>query len=265
MQLHFYKYQGAGNDFIIIDNRQGQYNTLSERTVAMLCERRFGIGADGLMLLQPLQGYDFEMVYFNADGRKSSMCGNGGRCIAAFASFLGLVGNFTRFMAVDGEHEAKIPVSDYVELKMGAVSDILLAETHCFLNTGSPHDIRFVPKVSDIDVFKEGRAIRNSEPYREQGANVNFVEVLELNKLLVATYERGVEDETLACGTGVTAAALAYFLQYSSLENGTYSIAIEVKGGNLKVNFNYNDGLFSEIWLCGPAVKVFEGKAFIEY
>jgi diaminopimelate epimerase len=259
MQLQFYKYQGAGNDFILIDNRSGVFNSPSPKTVSKLCDRRFGIGADGLMLLQLLDGYDFEMIYYNADGNPGSMCGNGGRCIAAFAHFLGIVEKETKFMAVDGEHEAKIPVLEFVELKMGKVQDIFLSESHCYLNTGSPHDIRFVENADETDVYNTGRNIRYNEPYRLKGVNVNFVEITDKNCLKVYTYERGVEDETLACGTGVTASALAYFLQKTDKKEGFHKIAITVKGGKLSVHFQFEKEEFYDIWLCGPAVQVFDG------
>jgi diaminopimelate epimerase len=258
--LQFYKYQGAGNDFIVIDNRYGILSNPTQQLVAKLCDRRFGIGADGLMLLQQKSGFDFEMIYYNADGREGSMCGNGGRCIAAFAKKMGIVGNFCSFMAVDGEHEAKMPVAEYVELKMGEVSDIMLSDTNCFLNTGSPHDIRFVQNADDTDVYSLGKEIRYSSLYKNEGVNVNFVEICGENSLKVYTYERGVENETLACGTGVTAAALAYFLQKTDLKDGYHSINTLTKGGELLVRFHYLNGKFSDIWLCGPAVEVFSGE-----
>lgn len=257
--LLFYKYQGAGNDFIVIDNREGQMNDVSKSMIARLCDRRFGIGADGLMLLQLHPDYDFEMLYYNANGLEGSMCGNGGRCIVAFAQFLGIIEDKTQFLAVDGAHEAFVPQESYVELKMGAVSDLQLSDTYCYLDTGSPHYVEFVPEVVDVDVVTRGRAIRYNDTYREKGVNVNFVEIEGPDRLLVATYERGVEDETLACGTGVTAAALAYFLQHTSRESGQHGIHITVKGGKLEVRFTYEHNNFSDIWLCGPAEQVFVG------
>ena len=232
---------------------------LSAAFISNLCHRRFGIGGDGLMLLQTHPDYDFQMVYYNANGLEGSMCGNGGRCIVAFAQFLGIIEDNTSFLAVDGPHEAFIPTTDYVELKMGAVSDIQLSEAYCYLDTGSPHYVEFVPEIVDVDVIGRGRAIRYNETYREKGVNVNFVEIEGPDRLLVATYERGVEDETLACGTGVTAAALAYFLQHTEKPNGKHCVYISVKGGKLEVRFNYEDNEFSNIWLCGPAMQVFVG------
>ena len=260
MIMKFYKYQGAGNDFIIIDNRKSLIKNPDTKTISKLCDRRFGIGADGLILLQNSYGYDFEMVYYNADGNLGSMCGNGGRCIASFAKKLQIEGEDLRFLAADGEHLAKVIASDYIELKMGEVKDIILSEASCFLNTGSPHYICFVDNANEIDVFSSGRAIRYSDPYKDKGVNVNFVEIIAENQLKVFTYERGVEDETLACGTGVTAAALAYFLQNTEPKAGKHVVDICAKGGNLSVKFNYYNNHLSDIWLCGPATYVFEGE-----
>ncbi len=257
----FYKYQGAGNDFVVIDNRSMLFDAQDSELIAKCCHRRFGIGADGLMLLGPKPGYDFEMIYFNANGKEGSMCGNGGRCIVAFARYLGLVQDYTRFWAIDGEHEAKVNAQgNYVELKMGKVSDIdRFSDSSYFIDTGSPHYISFVDKLHRVDVVGEGRSIRYNERYREKGTNVNFVEILGDCQLEVATYERGVEDETLACGTGVTAAAIAYFLQYNSASPEQQQINIRVKGGDLIVRFCYQEGVFSDVWLCGPAEQVFQG------
>ena len=216
------------------------------------------------MLLQKLQGFDFEMKYYNADGNESSMCGNGGRCISAFANLLGICKEKCYFLAIDGEHEAWIKEKDYVELKMGKVSDISLFETHCYLNTGSPHDIRFVENSDSVNVFEEGKKIRYSEPYTDKGVNVNFTEVLSENNLKVYTYERGVEDETLACGTGVTAASIAYFLQKTNKTEGNHIVNVVTKCGNLKVQFDYFNEEFSNILLCGPAVYVFKGEISVE-
>jgi diaminopimelate epimerase len=260
MAVDFYKYQGAGNDFIIIDNRKGIFGNKEASKIALLCNRRFGIGADGLMLLENQPGFDFRMLYYNADGNEGSMCGNGGRCIADFASKLGIVSGNCKFIAVDGEHEATMPSSQYVELKMGQLSDLLIDDTHCFLNTGSPHDIRFVDNADEINVYALGKSIRNNDKYIKNGVNVNFVEVCSNKVLKVYTYERGVEDETLACGTGVTAAALAYFLKKTDRTEGEHLIITKTKGGELSIRFNYQNEDFSNIWLCGPAVAVFKGE-----
>ncbi len=258
MTIPFSKYQGTGNDFILIDNRTGaQPRRADTELIRRMCDRRFGIGADGLLLLQNHAGYDFEMVYFNADGHESTMCGNGGRCMAAFARKLGIVKDRCRFVAIDGPHEAFVREGDWVELKMSDVSGIEQGEGYFILDTGSPHYVIFVEDVSDLNIVEGGQAIRYSERFRKEGINVNFVEKTE-EGLIVATYERGVEDETLSCGTGVTAAALAWGL--ASPKAGRSEILIHTKGGDLKVRFvaEGSDG-FRDVWLCGPAVCVFEG------
>lgn len=257
MLLQFYKYQGTGNDFIIIDNRNRNFDITDNSVVEKLCNRRFGIGADGLMLLQNMTGYDFEMVYYNSDGRPSSMCGNGGRCIAAFAQTLGIIKDKAYFMATDGEHEAKIN-QNYVGLKMNNVSKIEMGADYCFLNTGSPHYVEFVNNVEDFDVFTKGKAIRNNDRFKSEGTNVNFVEK-KYNELFVRTYERGVEAETFSCGTGVTAAALAASLK--SVSTAQEYCDIRTLGGNLKVKFiKHSDNSFTDIWLEGPAEFVFKGE-----
>lgn len=259
MQIPFYKYQGTGNDFILVDNRSNKIQNLSSKVIARCCDRKFGIGADGLMLLQDKEGFDFEMVYYNSDGNPSSMCGNGGRCITAFANFLGILkANKAYFLAVDGPHEAVLTKEDYVELKMSDVRTNDYNSTTIFLDTGSPHHIEFVRQIKGLDVYNKGKAIRNNDRYKEEGTNVNFVAVQENNSIEVATYERGVEDETLSCGTGVTAAALAYHLEFSK-EKAPLPVRIQTKGGQLKVHFKYQEQLFYDIWLCGPATAVFHG------
>jgi diaminopimelate epimerase len=256
MQIHFSKYQGTGNDFIIVDNRDLKLDHPGQSLVATLCHRRFGIGADGLMLLQNAKGYDFEMVYFNSDGRESSMCGNGGRCMVEFARSLNLVKDKAYFLATDGEHEAVIG-QGYISLKMNNVSRIEDMGGSCFLNTGSPHFVSFVNDVSHFDVVGEGRKIRNSDRFKAEGTNVNFVEK-QYNSLFVRTYERGVEDETYSCGTGVTAAALVASLK--NVATADDHCDIKTLGGELRVRFKRNtDGSFSDIWLEGPATFVFKG------
>lgn len=262
MQIPFYKYQGTGNDFILIDNRDASIQNLSSTIIARWCDRKFGIGADGLMLLQNKNGFDFEMVYYNSDGNPSSMCGNGGRCITAFANFLGILNDQKAyFLAVDGPHHALLTKEDYVELKMSDVVPHHYNSSSIFLDTGSPHHIEFVKQIEGLDVYHEGKAIRNNKTYKEKGTNVNFVAVQKSNSIEVATYERGVENETLSCGTGVTAAALAYYLEFSEQES-TVPVRIQTKGGQLTVRFQYQKDLFYDIWLCGPATPVFHG--FIE-
>lgn len=255
MRYKFTKYQGTGNDFIIIDDRKKQILRTQSDLIRHWCDRKFGIGADGLILLRDHADYDFEMVYFNADGRESSMCGNGGRCIVAFAKKLQLIDNQATFLAIDGLHEARIDGQE-VELKMTDVSETQSGEGFYCINTGSPHYIKFVENIDQIDVYTEGKNIRNSPPFKAEGINVNFVAPSK-NGIKVATYERGVEDETLSCGTGVTAAALAYYLQNGGVG---FSIPVATKGGDLEVRFQPKDEGFTDVWLCGPAVAVFEGE-----
>jgi diaminopimelate epimerase len=256
MQLHFYKYQGTGNDFIIFNNLDGQYNDLAKEQIRFMCERRFGIGADGLMLLNKHEDFDFEMKYYNADGRESSMCGNGGRCLVKFANDIGIIKTEYTFLAVDGVHEASINIDGTVALKMHDVNGIEQSDGNFILNTGSPHYVLLRDNVFNLDVYKRGRDIRYSPQFEEEGINVNFVEQMELPYLIrVRTYERGVEDETLSCGTGVTAAALVC----SHNENGFNHVDVETKGGKLSVEYDKLEDAFSNIWLIGPAQKVFEG------
>ncbi len=208
MKIAFVKYQGTGNDFVMIDDREKTFPQ-AQKIIAKLCDRRFGIGADGLILLQNAEGFDFKMVYFNADGNPSTMCGNGGRCLVHFATSLGIIQHTAQFLAVDGPHEATIS-DNRVSLKMADVSKITFDGDDAVLDTGSPHYVRFVEDAMEVDVFTEGRKIRHGKAYDEEGINVNFVS-LSRNGIAVTTFERGVENETLSCGTGVTAAALAYF------------------------------------------------------
>ncbi len=255
MQIHFYKYQGTGNDFVILDNRDGAYSSINIEQVRFMCDRRFGIGADGLMLLNGKTGYDFEMKYYNSDGRQSTMCGNGGRCLVKFAAEMGIVKDRYCFIAIDGEHEADIE-DGIVSLKMNDVSMITDFEGDAVLNTGSPHYVNIVSDVMETDVFTKGRAIRSNPPFDKEGINVNFVQIRNDDEIMVRTYERGVEDETLSCGTGVTASALVCYHN----EVGFNNVSVITKGGKLRVEFDrIDDGVYSNIWLCGPAEKVFEG------
>ena len=276
MKIPFFKYQGTGNDFVMIDQRlQKHLDPTDRERIAHFCDRRFGIGADGLILLEKptpqspnisISQLDFEMVYFNADGSASSMCGNGGRCLVAFAHFLQVFDNQCIFNAIDGLHEAKIRPNGWVDLKMIDVSTVEIGKDFYLLNTGSPHFVVFVEDLRDIDVYENGREIRYSERFRTEGVNVNFVEIQPNGSLRVATYERGVEAETYSCGTGVTAAAIAFSLKKSVNNSITQyqNIPIQTKGGALEVHFQRStDGIFSDVWLCGPATQVFAGEVEI--
>ena len=255
MTISFHKYQGTGNDFVIIDNRKAKLS-LTTAQVKHLCDRRFGIGGDGLMLLQELPGYDFEMVYFNADGREASMCGNGGRCLTRFAYDCGIHKEKYRFLAVDGPHEAVLADNGWVNLKMKNVDNITEHHGDAVLDTGSPHYVKAVNDVMNMDVYSAGKEIRYSREYQEKGINVNFVEGND-RRIIVRTYERGVEDETYSCGTGVTAAALVF----AHNDNGFNRIEVQTKGGYLAVEFDKTiDQRYENIWLCGPATFVFKGE-----
>jgi diaminopimelate epimerase len=260
MTIPFYKYQGTGNDFVLIDQREKTYLTRADQSlIERICDRRFGVGADGLMLLQNIEGYDFEMIYFNADGRESTMCGNGGRCICAFAQYLGVAQRNTCFLAIDGAHHAYINAKgNWVELQMINVKQVEQGSDFFVMNTGSPHYVTFLKDFDHLNVYEQGKAIRYNERFAKEGINVNFIAPTE-NGIKVATYERGVEDETFSCGTGVTAAAIAYWL--SQKDTSPMEIPIETKGGQLSVRLA-PDGYtgFKDIWLCGPATLVFEGN-----
>ncbi|MES2566498.1 MAG: diaminopimelate epimerase [Bacteroidota bacterium] len=254
MQLECFKYQGTGNDFVLIDNREKTIS-LSTDQIKWLCDRRFGIGADGLMLLELEPGVDFKMVYFNSDGNESSMCGNGGRCITAFAKRLGIIESEAKFLAIDGIHDSKIN-EEAVSLKMNDVRQIEVGEDYFYLNTGSPHYVKFVKDLEKMNVVEEGKKIRYNSRFAEEGTNVNFIEKNE-NELFVRTYERGVEDETLSCGTGVTAAAL--IAAYKGQSTDKNNCAIKTLGGHLNVKFEkVLENTFYNIWLEGPANFVFK-------
>lgn len=255
MKVKFTKYQGTGNDFVLIDNRDRLYDHLD---VAFLCHPKFGIGGDGLMLLQNADGYDFEMVYYNSDGNTSSMCGNGGRCIVDFARRLGVFSNSqTHFIAVDGPHDADWS-EDWVRLKMQDVASIDQRSENVFvLNTGSPHFVKFVDDVDAIDIVPEARAIRYNDEFKDKGINVNFVQICGDKHIKVRTYERGVENETLSCGTGVTASSIAFGLK-QGLIDGKQEINAETPGGKLMVNYLPGQTI-TDVWLCGPATRVFDG------
>lgn len=259
MILSFTKYHGSGNDFILIDQRSTDWIPKKDE-IAWLCNRRLGIGADGLIVLTEKTGFDFGMIYYNSDGRESSMCGNGGRCLVAEAARLGRISNKAYFHASDGGHEAIILNSSgnisEIRLFMAGCHSLREYEDGIFLNTGSPHFVRFVDSTEDINVIEKGRELRYEARFAPEGSNVNFVSI-HPDYLDVRTYERGVEDETLSCGTGVTASALAAAL-INPVNRGYYHI--KTRGGELKVGFHQSGRSFDNIWLEGPACFVFSGK-----
>ena len=254
MDKNFYKYQGTGNDFIIFDNRTLFFPKRNNELISTLCNRHFGIGADGLILLENDKNSDFKMVYFNADGNESTMCGNGGRCIVAFAQKLHLFDKKTSFLAIDGLHHATIDASS-VSLQMIDVSEVRISEHSIFVNTGSPHHIEIVDDLEHFPVIDKARKIIKSK-YSTEGCNVNFVEQLNDNTFKVRTYERGVEDETLACGTGVTAVAIA---MHKINKTNSNHIKLNVLGGNLEVKFIAEHDHYANVVLSGPTQFVFKG------
>jgi len=259
MNIQFSKYQGTQNDFVIIDNRDGDIK-LSTDQIQFLCDRRKGVGADGLMLLGNADGYDFSMTYYNADGKEGTMCGNGGRCLTQYAFDKGIKKDIYTFIAIDGPHESKIDQNGWVHLKMSdvkAVEKNIEGEVTFFvLDTGSPHYVEMVDNVNSVDVVALGQMIRYNERFKQVGINVNFV-AQEENQLFVRTYERGVENETFSCGTGVTASALVAGID----KLGAQTISIETLGGKLAVSFNNRgDNAFDNIWLMGPGTFVFNGS-----
>ena len=254
MNLKFHKYQGTGNDFVMIDNREAVFDKNNLDLVSYLCDRRFGIGADGLILIENHDTVDFDMIYFNADGTKS-FCGNGSRCAVAFAKQLNIIESKTIFNAIDGIHEATIN-EDVVELKMGNVEQVEKGENHFFINTGSPHYIEFKEDIQSLDIVPEAHKVRYNSRFREQGTNVNFVQK-KSDTLEIRTYERGVEDETLSCGTGATAVALSGALKYEMKS----PVSIKVQGGELKIKFNkLSQQSFDDIWLIGKGESVYSGE-----
>ncbi|WP_066225309.1 diaminopimelate epimerase [Formosa haliotis] len=252
----FYKYQGTGNDFVMIDNRENTFNKQDIALINRLCDRRFGIGADGLILLENHPEVDFRMVYYNADGNESTMCGNGGRCLSQFAKDLKVIDQKGSFEAIDGMHHVEFD-GDLVRLQMQDVFTVENHESYVFLNTGSPHHVQFENNIETFDIKTLGRNIRNGAPYYKEGTNVNFVKKLSNNEFQVRTYERGVEDETLSCGTGVTAVAIAmHYLGETEAE----TVHLKVQGGALQVSFNLSDEGYTNVWLIGPAKQVFKGE-----
>lgn len=254
--MQFFKYQGTGNDFIMIDNRTNFFSKSDTKLIEKLCDRRFGIGADGLILLENDKNSDFRMVYYNSDGNESSMCGNGGRCIVAFAKQLGVIESETDFIAADGMHYAKISIEGIVSLQMKDVDEIKLAADYVFMNTGSPHHVAVVEDVKSVPIKEWGSQIRYSDLYGKAGSNVNFVEPISNTLFAVRTYERGVEDETLSCGTGVTAVAIAMNAIGKTQANELHLL---VGGGELKVTFQKEGSTYTNVFLIGPATFVFEG------
>lgn len=255
MNVVFYKYHGTGNDFIMIDARSLKDDLLNSTQIEALCSRRFGIGADGMILLRNHQSLDFMMDYYNADGKRSTMCGNGGRCLVEFARFLGVIKNTCTFMAIDGPHEAMVK-NNAVSLKMKEVHSWEQEENYLTLDTGSPHYVTFVEDVSSLNVYQLGKEIRNSDAFIKEGINVNFVSANN-DAIEVATYERGVEDETFSCGTGVVAAAISTYVVGKEKYN---SYNIKTKGGDLRVSFDVDENKITNIWLHGPARQVFKGE-----
>jgi len=254
MTIAFNKYQGAGNDFIIIDNRDNLFNPEDSDLINKLCDRKFGIGADGMILIKKTPGFDFEMVYFNSDGFEGSMCGNGGRCAADFSIRSGIAGKKHTFKAVDGTHSA-VSEDGLIRLKMKDINNYRLVNGNYFINTGSPHYVLFKENLENLDVYNEGKKIRHSKEFLPGGTNVDFVKP-EKNGIYVRTFERGVEDETLSCGTGVTASAIASILSGQFVRG---PVNVRTKGGNLSVEFDIEGEKITNIWLTGPATLVFEG------
>ena len=251
MQISFEKYQAAGNDFVVIDNRK-YFFPKDVSIIKNICDRKFGIGSDGLILIEKSKDSEFDMVFYNPDGSQS-LCGNGCRAAIRFAESLNLAINTTSFSAYDGIHRGEIK-GKTINLQMANVQNGREIEGGIFLDTGSPHFILFVENVQDIDVLNEGRKWRTSGLFGESGANINFVEIQDKDKLFVRTYERGVENETLSCGTGVTASALA-----ASQKGCVSPLKIETKGGNLEVSFSHTKNGYDNVWLEGPAEHVFSG------
>ena len=257
MQIDFYKYQGTGNDFVMIDNRQAIFPKDNVQLIAHLCDRRFGIGGDGLILLENDNETDFKMVYYNSDGNLGSMCGNGGRCLVAFTKKLNHINNNCTFIAADGLHQATISEDGLISLQMKEVSNIKIESNYVFLDTGSPHHVQLVEDLENYNVKENGASIRYSELYGKTGSNINFVKQINEDTFSLRTYERGVEDETLSCGTGATAVAIAMNATGKTQSN---SINLNVEGGKLVVSFDKKDNHFTNVFLKGPAEFVFKGS-----
>lgn len=256
MNLTFYKYQGTGNDFVMIDNRTKIFPKKNTDKISQICDRHFGIGADGIILIENDTEFDFKMIYYNADGSET-FCGNGGRCAVAFAKYLQIIETKTNFIAFDGPHFAEIK-NDIVSLKMIDVDQIEVKENSVFIYTGTQHHVELVANLEDYPVFNKGKEIRNS--YENPGSNVNFVQQIDDTTFRVRTFEKGVENETLACGTGVTAVAIA---MHKTKKTESNTVSLPVEGGNLEVSFKEENGVYTNVFLIGPAQFVFEGSIII--
>lgn len=259
MIVQFSKYHGTGNDFVMIDGREQDTSYFDNDLIRQMCDRRFGIGSDGLIILHQGIEYDFNMRYFNADGFEGTMCGNGGRCITAFAHQLKIIGLETTFEGVDGMHSSSILPNGEIRLKLKDVDSLRWAEDGYFLDTGSPHFVKFVSQIDQINMNVEGREIRNQARFGKNGVNVNFVEKGgSSNRISVRTFERGVEAETFSCGTGVTAAAISSYFHFKS---DILSYSVKTKGGKLNVTFKaQHHNHFTDIYLTGPVSKVYDGS-----
>ncbi len=257
--IPFHKYQSTGNDFILIDNRRGEFR-LTRAEIARLCNRRFGIGADGLILLNSSNEFDFEMRNFNSDGGECSMCGNGGRALIRFAMDLGIEKDRFRFLAIDGEHEAAVRKDGWIELRMRDVNQVIETPVGPTLDTGSPHLVVKVGNLLQFDTVREGRNLRNSPLFLPGGINANFYEIRD-GMLFLRTYERGVEDETLSCGTGAIATAIILHRHEECITGSAQEVPVHCQGGELRVRFTrVSAESFREIWLIGPSIKTFEGR-----
>ena len=257
MQIDFYKYQGTGNDFVMIDNRTLFFPKENVQLVAHLCDRRFGIGGDGLILLENDEATDFKMVYYNSDGNEGSMCGNGGRCLVAFAKKLNVFEGSCTFIATDGLHHASIDKDGVVSLQMIDVANIKKETNYTFMNTGSPHHVQVVDDLEHYNVKENGAALRYGSLYGKEGSNINFVKQINADTFSLRTYERGVEDETLACGTGATAVAIA---MNATGQTAATAINLNVEGGKLAVSFDVDNEKYRNVFLIGPAEFVFKGS-----
>jgi len=257
MKIHFDKYHGAGNDFIVFDNRLKSYNDMLVNQLKKICDRHFGIGADGIILIESHSDADFEMIYYNSDGKLSSLCGNGGRCAVSFALRHNIIKTETIFMTADGLHKAYQIHPNQIRLQMQDVVDLIENDNAIIINTGSPHYVKLIQNCKKVDTNSQGAAIRFSEQFMPDGINVNFIQKDTPNRYHIRTYERGVENETLACGTGAVAAALA--MHYMGESNGECKIELQTLGGLLTVDFDFINQTYTNIHLQGPADFVYSG------